>query len=550
MTAVAVERDLTVTAADGTRLLLDHHLPDLRGGGGRPGPGRPGAGLLVWIRTPYGRKGIASIAGRFAKAGAHVVVEAMRGTDGSGGRYEPFSVTPADAASVLGWLRTRDWFPGAIVTWGLSAIGYASWALTEVDVPEWRLAILQDAPSELRDGLVYPGGIFAGKVMLGFVGGVEWQARHWRASLPRTMLASVRAARRATKVLARPPLRTADERMVGHRVGYFQEWLDHENDDGYWKALDRRPGSAAMPGMVHLATGWYDVCLASTLADYRALRQAGKAVRLLVGPWYHGRGAVDRALRDDVDGWLRAAAVADAGPPAGEPVRVHVGGPGEWRDLPDWPPPGYQPSVWHLHPGGSLATDPAPASDPDRYRYDPARPTPAVGGAVENFDGTAGAKDNRALEQRPDVLTFTSEPLDRDLEAIGPVSATIVFRSSLEHTDVLARLCDVHPDGRSVNLCDGARRLRPGQPGAAADGTHAVEIDLTGVAHVFRTGHRIRLQVSSGAHPRLVRNSGTGEPVATAVEGHPADQEVFHDPGHPSTLTLRVQAPGRTSPDS
>jgi predicted acyl esterase len=139
---------------------------------------------VVWIRTPYGRKGIAPIANRFAKSGAHVVVEASRGTDGSGGRYEPFSVTTMDAAAVLNWLRTQAWFPGAIVSWGVSAIGYESWALTEIDVPEWRLAILQDAPSELRDGVVYPGGIFAGKVMLGsFLGGIEWQARHWRASL-------------------------------------------------------------------------------------------------------------------------------------------------------------------------------------------------------------------------------------------------------------------------------------------------------------------------------------------------------------------------------
>ena len=164
--------------------------------------------------------------------------------------------------------------PGAIVSWGLSAIGYASWALTELDVPEWRLAILQDAPSELRDGLVYPGGIFAGKVMLGFLGGVEWQAKHWKGSLPRTMLASVRAARRASKVLNQLPLGDADERLVGHRVAYFQDWLAHQHDDEYWKQFDRRRGAPGMPGLVHLATGWYDVCLAATLADYREIGRA------------------------------------------------------------------------------------------------------------------------------------------------------------------------------------------------------------------------------------------------------------------------------------
>ncbi len=167
-----VERNLVVTAADGTRLLLDHHHPRPRGD-----TGQVRAGVLVWIRTPYGRHGIASIARRFAKAATHVVVEAVRGTDGSCGEWDPFSVNPGDAAAVVAWLRSRSWFSGVIVSCGLSAIGYASWALTEIDVPEWRLAILQDAPSEVRDGLVYPGEIFAGKVLLGFVGGVEWQRR-------------------------------------------------------------------------------------------------------------------------------------------------------------------------------------------------------------------------------------------------------------------------------------------------------------------------------------------------------------------------------------
>jgi putative CocE/NonD family hydrolase len=225
------------------------------------------------------------------------------------------------------------------------------------------------------------------------------------------------------------------------------------------------------------------------------------------------------------------------------PVRIHVGGVNEWRDLVDWPPP-IHASVWFLQPEGALANSPPPTSAPDRYRYDPADPTPALGGAVENFDGTAGAKDNRKLEQRGDVLTYTSEVLSHDLEVIGPVSATIVFRSTLVHTDIHARLCDVHPDGRSVNLCDGARRLRPGQP-AASDGTVAVELDLVAVAHVFQAGHRIRLQISSGAHPRLIRNTGTDEPLATAVQLCAADQEVFHDPEHLSTLTLPGPVPAR-----
>jgi uncharacterized protein len=166
---------------------------------------------------------------------------------------------------------------------------------------------------------------------------------------------------------------------------------------------------------------------------------------------------------------------------------------------------------------------------------------------MENFDGTAGARDNRKLEARDDVLTYTSDPFTHDTEALGPAGATVVVRSTRAHTDLLVRLCDVHPDGRSINLCDGGRRLRPDHPPAAGDGTRTVEIDLVALAHRFRTGHRLRVQISSGAHPRLHRNTGTDEPLATATTLCAADQEIFHDPEHPSAITLPM-ADQRPSP--
>jgi uncharacterized protein len=530
-----IDRDLAVTAEDGTVLLVDHH---------HPYQGPVGAGAVVWIRTPYGRKQIGSVAKRFARRGAHVVVEAIRGTAGSAGSFDGTTFEPGDGRAVAAWLRAQPWFPGVIVTWGLSALGYASWALAGADVAEWRGAILQDAHSELRDAVVYPGGAFAAKTMLGYLHSLQWPAAHPNASLPRTMLAEVWASRRARKVLASLPLGSADQRLIGHRVDYYQDWLAAEQDDTYWKLRDLRVNAATMPGRVHLASGWYDICLASVLADYAALRAAGKAVRLIIGPWYHGRGSVDPGYRADLDTWLDAIGAED--PPRGEPVRVHVGGGAGWRELPDWPPPGFAPRPWHLQPDGGLSTSPAGPSEPDRYRYDPAEPTPAVGGAMENFDGNAGAKDNRKLEARPDVLTYTSPALTADLEVIGRVSASIVIRSSRPHTDLCARLCDVAPDGRSTNLCDGAYRLRPAGSVPNADGTHTVELDLLGIAHRFGAGHRIRVQISSGAHPRLARNTGTGEPLTNATRLVAADQEIFHDPDHVSVLQL--PAPDGLSP--
>ena len=150
----------------------------------------------------------------------------------------------------------------------------------------------------------------------------------------------------------------------------------------------------------------------------------------------------------------------------------------------------------------------APAeSPPDRYRYDPADPTPAVGGARMVRD--SGRRDNTALEARPDVLTYTTAPLEADTEVIGEVSAEIWFSSSLAYADVFVRLCDVDPRGRSWNVCDGLTSL------TGADEVTRATVRLWPTAHRFKRGHRIRVQVSSGAFPRYARNPGSGEPLAT-----------------------------------
>ena len=160
---------------------------------------------------------------------------------------------------------------------------------------------------------------------------------------------------------------------------------------------------------------------------------------------------------------------------------------------------------------------------------------------------TAGRKDQRRREHRHDVLTYTSPVLTEDLTVIGPLTATLYLRSSLEHTDFFVRLCDVSPKGKSVNLSDGIIRLTPGSVDKDEDGVFRLEISMWPTANTFRAGHRIRLQVSSGAHPLYFRNAGTGEPLATGANLRSADQEVFHDADHPSSSRCRSCGCCRTS---
>jgi hypothetical protein len=153
-----------------------------------------------------------------------------------------------------------------------------------------------------------------------------------------------------------------------------------------------------------------------------------------------------------------------------------------------------------------------------------------------SFAAKAGPLDQAKLEARPDVLTYTTSVLDQDMEVIGEVSAEIFFRSSLPYADVFVRLCDVDATGRSINVCDGLVGLTD------ADEITRATVRMWPTAYRFKRGHRIRIQVASGAFPRFNRNPGTGEPRATATTLRAADQHVFHDPVHPSAIILPTRS--------
>jgi putative CocE/NonD family hydrolase len=207
-----------------------------------------------------------------------------------------------------------------------------------------------------------------------------------------------------------------------------------------------------------------------------------------------------------------------------------------WRELAEWPPPSV-PQRWFLQPGGGLATASPPPSPPTEFIYDPADPTPAFGGPSLRMDH-CGPVDNRPLEARDDVLVFSSEPLDAPLEVVGPVTVELHLRSDVDHLDVYVRMCDVAPDGCSTNLLDGIRRLGPVDIERDPDGSFSLVLEAWPTAQRFAPGHRIRLQVSGGAHPLFARNTCSGEPIGSARTIVVAHNAVHHDPDHPSALVL------------
>jgi putative CocE/NonD family hydrolase len=219
-------------------------------------------------------------------------------------------------------------------------------------------------------------------------------------------------------------------------------------------------------------------------------------------------------------------------------VRIYVTGLEEWCDFGSYPPGEPDVQIWHLHPGKVLSPRPVQASPPDLYRYDPAKPTPNLGGAIFAFTA-AGPLDNAPLERRQDVLTYTSEPLFTAVTIIGNVRVTLYARASLPNADFFVRLCDVDEAGRSINICDGLIRMTSGAP-AMPDDIWKIGLKLHATAHTFRRNHRLRIMVASGAHPRYARNTGTDEPFATARTLIPVDIEIFHDPERPTAIHLPV----------
>jgi len=206
--------------------------------------------------------------------------------------------------------------------------------------------------------------------------------------------------------------------------------------------------------------------------------------------------------------------------------------------LQDWPPASTD-RTWYLAPAGGL-TDDAPTAPGAGtfFSYDPMDPTPSVGGRV--LARGAGRRDNRKLEARPDVRTFTTAPLAEPVELLGGARVRLFLGSDNPYADVFARICDVDAKGRSVNVTDRLVRLDPQDGEAPPAGERTVELTLPDTAHRFLAGHRVRLQVSGGAHPRYARNLGTGEPAGSATRGVPVTHRIGHDVTAPSSLTLPV----------
>ena len=554
---VVVQHNVRVKMRDGVTLAADVYRP--RAEGKFP---------VLLQRTPYSRKGEAVMALELAAHGYAVVLQDTRGRFDSGGEFYPFRHEGADGFDTVEWAAALPYSDGRVGMFGGSYVG-ATQMLAAAERPPHLAAVFPYVTaSEYYDGWTYEGGALR-----------QWFASSWATSL------SVDTLRRQTAERSRPKewvaalpaesYKLLDPAPASDLAPYFRDWLAHERSDDYWRRwkVSDRYGEMNVKGL-H-AGGWNDLFVKGSIKNYTGLRagaataEARAGQRLIVGPWAHAGTSPEGKIGDVVYG---KAAVLDMTATTlkwfdyalkgvrnefatAPPVSLFVMGENVWRPEQEFPLARTRYTKYFLHSArgangaggdGRLDTVTPSGERPDEFTYDPLNPVPTLGGRLCCGDAIPpGPSDQRPNESRPDVLVYTTPPLDGEVEVTGYVTVELYAATSARDTDFTAMLVDVHPDGYARYLTDGVVRARfrettdspsPVEPGRV----YKYTIDLWATSNLFRKGHRIRLYVSSSNFPRFSRNHNTGEPTLGATRAVSAAQTVYHDALRPSSVTLPI----------
>jgi putative CocE/NonD family hydrolase len=370
--------------------------------------------------------------------------------------------------------------------------------------------------------------------------------------------------------IAHIPLVTADVAATGIVLPAWRTALAHPSDDAYWKALSIREKLDRVSMPVLSFGGWFDEYAESDLDAFSRLSKRHQTIETWIGPWSHNPATKFPTINFGpeanlpirlkqiawFDRWVKGAPSASQVQPGSALLHIFVMGANTWREEHEWPlarmrlTPLYLTSRGHassVHGDGALEWQPVRKAPPDQFVYDPKNPVPTRGGAIccDPVLLPPGPLDQSAIEQRPDVLVYTSAPLTSELEVTGPIRAVLYVSTSVNDTDFTAKLVDVQTDGRPLLVTDGIERLRYRLSLSAPvfvkkNEPYQISIDAGVTSYVFAPGHRIRVEVSSSNFPRFDRNMNSVRPNAYETKFTKARQTVLHGKGYPSEILLPV----------
>jgi len=561
---VVMEHSVAMKTRDGVTLRADIYRP--AGEGTFP---------VLLQRTPYNKDSTASFARKAAARGFMFVAQDVRGRYSSEGEWYTFKHETSDGYDAVEWAAALPHSNGKVGMVSGSYVG-ATQMLAAIGHPPHLAGICPVVTaSNYHENWTYQGGAFE-----------QWFNESWTSGLAQdTYGRQIRESANAVIGDQVLPLNNfpvfnintpQDGAAMTHSLApYFLDWLDHPTYDGYWKpwSIEENYSQIQVPALTIAA--WYDIFLGGSLRNYLGMKaeagneEARKGQHLVVAIGGHS-------------GWGRTIGEVDFGPDApfdenevildwydylflgkqnefanGKPVRIFVMGENKWRDEDSWPLERAKPTKYYLRSAGqansSVGDGELSIAAPDKERidqfvYDPANPVPTVGGPLccDAAHLAPGPRDQKEVEARPDVLIYSTPPLESDTEVTGPVTLDLYASSSAVNTDFTAKLVDVWPNGLAQNVTEGIlrasyRESTTAEPKPIVPGkVYEYKIDLWATSNVFLKGHRIRLEVSSSNFPRFDRNLNTGKPASSSSTFVKATNTVFHDSAHPSALVLPV----------
>ena len=559
---VKIDHRVAIRMRDGVILYADVYRP-----------AKEGKYPVLVSRTPYSTQRVPGAHEEplfFASRGFAFVFQDVRGRHESEGKWEPFRDDTEDGYDTIVWAAVQPWSNGKVGMQGHSYGGHVQWRAAIAKPPHLITIFPMVASTSLYHNWVTLNG--AWRLSFNFGWGADRQESRIMQNTAIHTMKNGPESQRYDTVLPHLPLIGMQE-LLGRHAEFYTDWIRHPDYDEYWKKLNVEEVIDQIGIPVHTHGGWFDIFTQGTQNGYIGISHRGKTElarkksHMVIGPWEHGVSqktgdldfGVDARVEREVfelrwfDYWLKGM---NNGVGSEPPVTLFVMGKNVWRTENEFPLARTQYKKMYLSSGGkangnngdgrlswSVGTK---TFTPDRYEYDPAHPVPSTGG--NNCCGTptlSGPRDQRPIEKRDDVLVYTSEPLSQDLEVTGPVKVVLYASSDAPDTDFVAKLIDVFPDGRAINVCEGVLRARyresksrpvPLDPGK----TYELAIDLIGTSNVFLPGHRIRVDITSSHFPQFDRNPNTGEPFGTSAKTRVARQTIHHSEAHPSHVLLPV----------
>ncbi|MDT7758586.1 MAG: uncharacterized protein QOH27_4484 [Mycobacterium sp.] len=567
--------DVPARMRDGTILRADVYRPKTA----EPSP-------VILMRTQYGKDGAQVDESRyqspdwFASHCYLVVVQDIRGQGKSGGVFSEFTHDQSDGYDSVEWAAALTGSNGKVGMYGSSYVGATQWLAAVTAPPHLVTIVPANTASDYYDGWTYEGGEFRlAFVQPWSIGDIASTAAINRGD--EATVAELKAAEanptqwldyRPFKDL--PPLQPNNPAVAP----WYFDWIRHSTRDDFWRQFSIRDRYASVKVPVLDFEGWYDAFLAGGVENFTGMVDRGATddarnhQRLVIGPWDHvdwgradsepapmlkdigtvGNSPIDELMLDWYDHFLKGKDNEVSTKPR---VDYFLMGANKWKSSTSWPLPQTQWTKYYLSGVGGgrpdhdgvLGTEPPGPQAPDTYVYDPAYPAPSLGGhsCCGAQSGPQGPYDQTPVEQRSDVMVYSSAPLPSDTEVTGPVTVDLWAESSAPDTDFTAKLTAVRPDGEVVNLNNGIIRTpfreslsdpQPAVPGQPYD----YRIQIWPTSYEFTTGDRIRLEISSSDYPQFAPNPNTGEPFGQSANERPATQTVLHDAAHPSELVLPV----------